>query len=270
MLFAWGIDQEQAFRALKTAMTKPPVLRLPNFDIPFILQSDACAHGLGAVLMQQNQPIAYFNKSLGPRAMALSNYEKEVLGILETLKKWHHYLLGNKLTIKTDQKSLKFLSSQRLLEGIQHKLMLKLLEFDYVIEYKSSPSCASQYLENQQSISELGLKLRRTVIQHINLSCTIPWLAILSRTSSQDPTKSNKADRKQGADEQSPIESTTLPAHPPQDPQARRPSWESCSGHQEQEERRDQIAAIGVERGPRKANKKRTSGSGCAGERGPP
>lgn len=40
------------------------------------------------------------------------------------------------MIIKTDQKSLQYLSSQRLLEGIQHKLMLKLLEFDYSIEYK--------------------------------------------------------------------------------------------------------------------------------------
>jgi hypothetical protein len=40
------------------------------------------------------------------------------------------------VVIKTDQRSLQYLGSQRLLEGIQHKLMLKLLEFDYTIEYK--------------------------------------------------------------------------------------------------------------------------------------
>jgi hypothetical protein len=44
--------------------------------------------------------------------------------------------VGNKLVIRTDQQSLKFLTSQRLLEGVQHKLMLKLLEYDYSIEYK--------------------------------------------------------------------------------------------------------------------------------------
>ena len=58
------------------------------------------------------------------------------MAILEALRKWRHYFLGNKLIIKTYQRSLKYLSSQRLLEGIQHKLMLKLLEFDYTIEYK--------------------------------------------------------------------------------------------------------------------------------------
>ena len=56
--------------------------------------------------------------------------------ILHALKKWRHYFLGNKVIIRTDQQSLKYLGSQRLLEGIQHKLMLKLLEFDYLVEYK--------------------------------------------------------------------------------------------------------------------------------------
>jgi hypothetical protein len=118
-------------------MSTPPVLILPNFSLPFTLETDASGTGLGAVLMQKGQPIAYLSKALGPKAAAMSIYEKEGLAILEALRKWRHYLLGNQLIIRTDQRSLKYLSSQRLLEGIQHKLMLKLLEFDYSIEYKT-------------------------------------------------------------------------------------------------------------------------------------
>lgn len=44
--------------------------------------------------------------------------------------------MGNQVVIRTDRKSLKYITTQRLVEGIQHKLLLKLLEFDYVIEYK--------------------------------------------------------------------------------------------------------------------------------------
>ena len=58
------------------------------------------------------------------------------MAILHALKKWRHYFLGNKVIIRRDQQILKYLGSQILLEGIQHKLMLKLLEFDYLIEYK--------------------------------------------------------------------------------------------------------------------------------------
>jgi hypothetical protein len=99
-------------------MTQPPMLALPNFSLPFILEIDASGYGLGAVLMQQGKPIAFFSKSLGVKSISLSIYEKEALAILEALRKWRHYLLGSALIIRTDQQSLKYLSSQRLLEGI--------------------------------------------------------------------------------------------------------------------------------------------------------
>jgi hypothetical protein len=134
--FQWGVAQQQAFDKVKLVMSTPPLICLPNFNHPFTLETDACASGLGAVLMQQGKPLAFFSKCLGPKAAAQSIYEKEAMAILEALKKWRHYFLGNKFIIKTDQKSLQYLGSQRLLEGIQHKLMLKLLEFDFSIEYK--------------------------------------------------------------------------------------------------------------------------------------
>ena len=72
------------------------------------------------------------------------------MAILEALKKWCQYFLGNKLLIKTDQSSLKYIASQRLLEGIQHKLMLKLLEFDFTIDYKKgSENVAADALSRQ-------------------------------------------------------------------------------------------------------------------------
>jgi hypothetical protein len=134
--FTWGRDQNEAFTTLKQAMTTPPMLALPNFNLPFILETDASGTGLRAVLMQLGRPIAFFSKAIGPKAASLSIYEKEAMAILESIKKWRHYLLGHRLAIRTDQKSLKYLTNQRLLEGIQHKLMMKLLEFDYSIEYK--------------------------------------------------------------------------------------------------------------------------------------
>jgi transposase InsO family protein/ribosomal protein L21E len=86
--------------------------------------------------MQQGRPIAYFSAALCPRNAAMSAYQKEALAIIEALKRWRHYFLGSKLVIKTDQQSLKFITDQRIAEGVQHKLMLKLLEFDFSIEYK--------------------------------------------------------------------------------------------------------------------------------------
>jgi hypothetical protein len=134
--FQWGEAQAAAFAQLKQIMCTPPLLRLPNFELPFTLETDACSTGVGAVLMQEGKPIAFYSQCLGPKNSAQSIYEKEALAILHALKKWRHYFLGNQVIIRTDQQALKYLGSQRLLEGIQHKLMLKLLEFNYSIEYK--------------------------------------------------------------------------------------------------------------------------------------
>lgn len=134
--FQWTAEQDLAFKTLQQALISAPVLALPDFKQPFLLETDASGHGIGAVLMQQGRPLAYYSSALCPRNAALSTYEKEALAILEALKKWRHYLLGNSVIIKTDQQSLKFITDQRITEGVQHKLMMKLLEFNFTIQYK--------------------------------------------------------------------------------------------------------------------------------------
>jgi hypothetical protein len=83
-------------------MSSAPVLALPNFSLPFHLETDASGSSIGAVLMQQGMPIEFYSQALGPKASAQSTYHKEALAILHALKKWRHYILGNHLIIKTD------------------------------------------------------------------------------------------------------------------------------------------------------------------------
>lgn len=79
--FGWSLEVEEAFNNLKLAMTKPPVLALPNFDLPFVIVTDASGYGIGAVLLQNGRPVAYFSKMLGLRAHMKSIYEKELIAI---------------------------------------------------------------------------------------------------------------------------------------------------------------------------------------------
>ncbi|KAH9685790.1 hypothetical protein KPL70_014094 [Citrus sinensis] len=131
----------EAFDALKKAMVEAPVLRLPDFDADFILETDASNVGIGAVLMQSGHPISYFNKKLGPRLCASSTYIKELTAIVEAVHKWRQYLLGRFFVIRIDHKSIKELLQQVVQSPDQQIYIRKLLGYHFRIEYK--PGCTN-------------------------------------------------------------------------------------------------------------------------------
>ena len=105
----------KAFQRLKTAMTQVPVLAMPDFSKPLVIEADASRFALGAMLMQDNKPVAFHSQVLGLRARKKSAYEKELMAIVFAVLKWRLYLLGRKNFVHTDQKSLKFLFKQRVI-----------------------------------------------------------------------------------------------------------------------------------------------------------
>ena len=104
--FQWTTATHEAFSLLKQALTEAPVLAIPDFHQPFILETDASDTGLGAVLMQDGHPLAFLSKPLCPKNQALSTYEKECMAILMAVEKWRPYLQHKEFITKTDHKSL--------------------------------------------------------------------------------------------------------------------------------------------------------------------
>lgn len=58
------------------------MLALPNFSEEFVIETDACKDGIGAVLMQSCHPLTFYSRALGPQHTRLSVYEKEMLAIV--------------------------------------------------------------------------------------------------------------------------------------------------------------------------------------------
>jgi hypothetical protein len=135
--FGWHEEAQSAFDKLKYAMASTPVLALPNFSRQFIVETDACDTGLGAILMQEEKHIAFLSMSLSATNRFLSIYEKELLSLIMTVERWRSYLHRQEFVIKADHRSLAFLYDQTLHSELQHKAMTKLMGFLFTIAYRN-------------------------------------------------------------------------------------------------------------------------------------
>jgi hypothetical protein len=134
--FTWGNAQNHAFNLLKEKLTNPPVLALPNFDRTFEIECDASGIGIGAVLLQDKRPIAFFSEKLSGAALNYSTYDKEFYAVIRALETWQHYLRPKEFVIHTDHESLKHLKGQDKLSKRHAKWVQFVETFPYVIHYK--------------------------------------------------------------------------------------------------------------------------------------
>jgi len=134
--FKWGVDQTKTFETLKEKLINAPLLTLPNFAKTFEIECDASNMGIGVVLLQEGQPIAYCSEKLKGSHINYSTYDKELNALVRTLQTWKYYLLSKEFVVLSDHESLKFLNGQGKLNK-RHARWVELLEqFPYVIKHK--------------------------------------------------------------------------------------------------------------------------------------
>ena len=109
---AWLPVHTAAFEALKAALTSAHVLKLPDFDVPFEVVSDASMLGTGAVLMQDGHPVAYTSKKYIPAEKNYTTTEQEMLGVVHALAEWRCYLEGSKISLVTDHDPLTYFDTK--------------------------------------------------------------------------------------------------------------------------------------------------------------
>lgn len=140
-VFDWSTECNEAFEALKTAITSPPVLAYPDFEREFIVTTDASNTCLGAVLSQiSNQgdrPIAFASRALNSAETRYSTIEKEFLAIVWAVQNFRAYLLGRHFTIQTDHRPILGINKLRSANSRILKYHFKLAEYDYEIRYKA-------------------------------------------------------------------------------------------------------------------------------------
>ncbi len=126
MPFIWEDPQQIAFDSLVYHLVNPPVLAYANYDLPFVVHTDASSKGLGAVLYQKQEGkdrvVAYSSRSLKPSEKNYPAHKLEFLALKWAVsEKLHDYLYGTQFTVVTDNNPLTYILTTAKLDATGHR-----------------------------------------------------------------------------------------------------------------------------------------------------
>ena len=161
----WNDDCEEAFIELKQKLINSPVMNTPNFQHPFILELDASAYGLGAILVQEYDGnkfvIAYASRTLSPAERNYSATEREALAIVWATKHFRPYIEGMEILIRTDCQALQWLKESKDVSGRLARWAMQLAAFQ-IKEIKYRPGTVNT---NSDSLSRYPQPMSPTDIE---------------------------------------------------------------------------------------------------------
>jgi hypothetical protein len=104
----WTDVEQDAFDTMKRIISREVLLSYPDFSKTFVIHTDASNTQLGAVISQDNRPIAFYSRKLNLAQTRYTTTERELLAIVETLKEFRNILLGQRIQIHTDHRNLTY------------------------------------------------------------------------------------------------------------------------------------------------------------------
>lgn len=166
----WTKECDTAFQLLKQLLCSEPVLKTPDFDRPFILQTDASDHGVGAVLSQRDKdgiehPLGYFSRKLLAREENYSTVEKECLAIKLGVETFCVYLIGRQFEIQTDHRALTWLDRLKETNARLTRWSLTLQPYSFTVVYRKgsmngNADALSRGASNQLDAGEGGRSVK--------------------------------------------------------------------------------------------------------------
>ena len=153
---------------LKDSLTRSPILHHPNFDLPFVVQTDASLVGLGAILSQridgQERVVEYQSRILQPGEQKWTTRELEALAIVYACEIFRPYVYGSRFVVETDHQSLQWLMNAQKPTSLV-RWALRLTEFDFQIVHRKG-----QCNGNADALSRLpvGLDKPKDILATLN------------------------------------------------------------------------------------------------------
>lgn len=201
-VFTWSPSCQAAFEKLKeAASSEAVVLPHPDFDKPFILETDASDFGIGAVLLQEDvggkpRPLSFYSRKFNSAETNYTVHDKELLAIIVSLKHFRHYLQGSTFpfTIISDHKNLLFFNKPQHLKPRHARWAEVLSQFDFNLEYK--PGKLNQVADSlsrrepplEKEDSSQNLKSNKPKGKQLTLLPEHRWVAVNVNETNADTT----------------------------------------------------------------------------------
>ncbi|KAL5011228.1 hypothetical protein ScPMuIL_011687, partial [Solemya velum] len=138
--FHWDKQCQEAFNTLKVALQESVVLQYPQFDQPFILDTDSSDHSSGAILSQlhegEEKVISYYSTTHSAPERKYSVTRKELLAVIKAIKHFGHYLYGREFVLRTDHASLRWLMGFKEPQGQIARWLEFLSSYQFTIEHR--------------------------------------------------------------------------------------------------------------------------------------
>ena len=137
----WTKECTKAFNKLKNRLSIASILIPLDWNKPFEVHVDASNFAIGSILSQKNdeghdRPIYFSSRQLSVAEKNYSVTEREGLGMVYSVQKYRHYLLGYKFTSHIDHDALKYMVNKPQLSGRIARWVLLLQEFDFDIDVR--------------------------------------------------------------------------------------------------------------------------------------
>ena len=134
----WRHDYEAEYKRFIKGLQDACELFYPDYELEWILRTDASELGIGSVLLQrkvlpsgeaQLQPIAFISKKFSEQAMKWATIEQEGYGIYYSVKQLAYYLVGKQFTIETDHNNLLWMEASEVPKIVRWRIFLQSFNF---------------------------------------------------------------------------------------------------------------------------------------------
>ena len=200
--WCWLEQHQMAFNTVKQYLAKAPVLKYYDVTEEVTIQCDASETGLGAVLLQNEQPVAYASRALTDTETRYAQIEKELLAIVWATSKFDQYILGREVVhVESDHQPLKSVFSKPIHKSPKRlqRMLMALQSYSLDIQYKKGALMwISDALSRAYRMTTESAQHDTSVVRAIEevdhtkgLSIAPPKLTQFQEETAADPTMQN-------------------------------------------------------------------------------